>query len=68
MTIEQVKKNLNKTVLFNNPKFHMENQKYVLIGCTIRRDEQGFYYQAEIQDIRQPKAVIICRLDEIEED
>lgn len=67
MTIEQVKKNLNKTVLFSNPKLHMKNKEYTLAGCTIRRGEQGFYYQTEIQDIRQPKSVITCRLEDLRE-
>lgn len=67
MTIEQVKSNLNKVVLFSNPKLHMKNQKYTLVGCTIRRGEQGIYYQAEIQDTAQPKSVMICRLEDLEE-
>lgn len=67
MTIEQVKSNLNKVVLFSDPQLHMKNQKYTLVGCTIRRDERGFYYQAEIQDIVQPKSVMICRLENIKE-
>lgn len=45
----------------------MKNQKYTLVGCTIRRGEQGFYYQAEIQDTAQPKSVMICRLEDLEE-
>lgn len=65
MTIEQVKQNLNKTVLFSNPKLHLENEKYTLVGCIIRRGEQGFFYQAELQDINQPKSIITCGLEEI---
>ena len=57
MTIEQVKQNLNKTVLFSNPKLYLENEKYILVGCIIRRGEQGFFYQAELQDINQPKSI-----------
>lgn len=66
MTIEQVKQNLNKTVLFSNPRLHLENEKYILVGCIIRRGEQGFFYQAELQDINQPKSIIVCSLEEIE--
>ena len=66
MTIEQVKQNLNKTVLFSNPKLYLENEKYILVGCIIRRGEQGFFYQAELQDINQPKSIIVCGLEEIE--
>lgn len=68
MTIEQVKQNLNKTVLFSNPKLFIENEKYILVGCIIRRGEQGFFYQAELQDIKQPKSIIVCSLEEIESD
>lgn len=68
MTIEQVKQNINKTVLFSNPRLHLENEKYTLVGCIIRRGEQGFFYQAELQDINQPKSIIACRLEEIESD
>ncbi len=68
MTIEQVKKNLNKTVQFTNPKLYLENAKYILSGCIIRRGEQGFYYQAELTEmLKDHKCVVICRLEEIEE-
>lgn len=68
MTIEQVKKNLNKTVQFTNPKLYLENAKYILSGCIIRRGEEGFYYQAELTErFKDHKCVVICRLEEIEE-
>lgn len=68
MTIDQVKKNLNKTVLFTNPKLYLENVKYILSGCIIRRGEQGFYYQAELTEKNKDhECVVICRLEEIEE-
>lgn len=68
MTIEQVKKNLSKPVLFTNSKLFLENAEYILSGCIIRRGEQGFFYQAELTEkLKNHKCVIICRLEEIEE-
>lgn len=68
MTIENVKKNLNKTVQFTNPKLYLDKAKYILSGCIIRRGEQGFYYQAELTErFEDHECVMICRLEEIEE-
>lgn len=64
MTIENVKKNLNKPVIFKNPKLNLECS-YILTACIIRRGKQGFFYQAELQDIKQNNSVMRCGLEEI---
>jgi hypothetical protein len=66
MTDKEIKYNLNKVVIFHDPKDHTENQ-YILRAGTIRMDERGnFFYQAELQDINAPHSVRIVRLDDIE--
>lgn len=57
---------LNDKVLFSNPKLYMENREYILRAVILRKDEDGYFYQAEIQDTAQPKSVMTCRLEEIE--
>lgn len=62
MDISQVKKNLGRKVIYNETE-------YLFSGCIIRPDEQhGFYYQAELQDLKANSSVIICRLPEIKEE
>lgn len=62
MDISQVKKNLGRKVVYNGTE-------YLLSGCIIRPDEQnGFYYQAELQDLKANSSVIICALSEVKED
>lgn len=63
MDIKQVKCNLNKTVLYldiNNIK------PYILTGCIIRKNDNGFYYQAEIKDLKS-NSLLICDLSRIKE-
>lgn len=66
MTERDIKRNLNKRVRFTNKRLHIENEEYILTGATIRLGDKGFYYSAEIMDIKHQNSVIICRLDEIE--
>lgn len=61
MDISQVKKNLGRKVVYNGTE-------YLFSGCIIRPDEQnGFYYQAELQDLKANNSVIICALPEVKE-
>lgn len=67
MTEREIKRNLGKLVKFSNPKLYIEGSEYVLTGAIIRKNEKGFFYQAELQDISNENSIIICRLEEIEE-
>lgn len=58
---------LNDKVLFSNPKLYMENREYILRAVILRKNENGYFYQAEIQDTVQPKSVMICRLEDLRE-
>ena len=56
MNISEVKRNLERTVLYNGAE-------YILKGCIIRRNTTGrFYYQAELMDTKAKTA-----LDKIDE-
>lgn len=61
MDISQVKKNLGRKVVYNG-------MEYLFSGCIIRPDGHGFYYQAELQDLKANSSVIICRLHEVKEE
>lgn len=67
MKSKEAVKCLNEKVLLNNPKLYIENSEYILRAIILRKDENGYFYQAEIQDTVQPKSVMICRLEDLEE-
>lgn len=56
MNISEVKRNLERTVLYNGAE-------YILTGCIIRRGN----YQAEIKDLNANSALLYCRLEDLEE-
>ncbi len=62
MKIEDVKKNLNKAVTYKD-----NSNTYILTGCIIRKNDKGYYYQAEILDTVHGKSLIICSLDDVTE-
>ena len=65
MEIGEVKATLGKKVRFRDDRLFCDGD-YILTGCIIRRSERGqFYYQAEIQDLRQQNSVSIVALDKL---
>lgn len=64
MTPEVIKKNLNKRVQFISERAGVDSE-YILSGAIFRRNEQGFFYQAELQDVKHGRHIIIARLEEI---
>ena len=58
MDIKSVKYNLNREVIYNGAR-------YRFTGCILRLNQDGFYYQAELADLKARSSLIICRLDEI---
>lgn len=65
MDLSEVKQNLGKRVRFSDDRLFCDAD-YILTGCIIRRSERGrFYYQAEIQDLRQQNSVSIVDLDKL---
>ena len=67
MTERDIKRNLIKKVKFKNSRIYIDSE-FLLIGATIRKNDNGYFYQAELQDLNNHNSIIICRLDEIEED
>lgn len=64
MKIEEVKRSLNKTVIRSTGTGSFP---YLFTGCVLRKNDLGYYYQAEIQDPDNENSVLICRLEEINE-
>lgn len=65
MTEREIKHYLNKRVVLRNDRLRI-NGVYILTGATIRRNDSGFYYQAEVTEMRvNGKTVYICSLDDI---
>ncbi len=60
MKIEEVKQNLGKFVEFNGTK-----GVYKLTACILRRNEAGFFYQAELLDIKHGASVLVCKLEDV---
>ncbi len=60
MDIKRIKFNLNQRVLHNGTE-------YIFTGCTLRLNNEGYYYEAELRDTRARSSILICRLNEIEE-
>lgn len=64
MKIEEVKHSLNKTVIRSTGAGSFP---YLFTGCVLRKNDLGYYYQAEIQDPNNKNSVLVCRLEEIKE-
>ncbi len=61
MDIQAVKKNLNRSIVYKGVK-----DVYILTACIIRKNENGFFYQAEIKD-KNANSLIFCKLEDITE-
>lgn len=66
MNEREIKRYLNRPVRFTNPRHYIEGAEYILTGATIRKGEDGYFYQAELTDRKCKNSVMIVRLDEIE--
>lgn len=63
MELKDVKFFLNRKVIYTSRYMQCE---YILTGCTLRKNKEGnFYYQAELQDIKQNRSVLICGLEDV---
>ena len=67
MDIRDVKKNLNRKVRYTDG--YGSQSEYILSACVLRKNKKtnGFYYQAELQDIKV-KSLLYCGLETIEEE
>lgn len=65
MKAEEIKANLNKRVRYVNKQSGIDTD-YILSGAIFRRGKKGFFYQAELQDLKNNKSIMICSLDQIE--
>lgn len=66
MKPEEIRANLNRRVRYKSAKLGVDAE-YILAGAIFRRDASGrFFYQAELQDLKQNKSILICSLDDIE--
>lgn len=65
MKAEEIRANLNRRVRYRSTRTGI-NAEYMLTGAIFRRNEKGFYYQAELTDLKTNKSILICSLDDIE--
>lgn len=64
MKIEEAKANLNKRVHYSARDVDAD---FIFTGCTIRKNENGlFFYQAELQDVKNNHSIMICRLEDVQ--
>lgn len=66
MRAEDIKRALNKRVVFKSPKVCPQGAEYILSGAIFRLGDNGYFYQAELTDLTTKNSVVICSLDEIE--
>lgn len=64
MKPDEIRASLNKRIVWRSPNKE-KAREYILTGAIFRRNEKGFYYQAELQDLKA-RSVVICKLEEIE--
>ena len=62
MDLQEVKRNLNKMIVYKGTA-----DIYKLTACIIRKNEKGFYYQAEIIDTKCGHSLLYCPLEDITE-
>lgn len=65
MKIEEIKRNLNKIVHYKDSRNNIDSD-YLFTGCILRRGKNGFYYQAELQDMKSERTILICKLDDVQ--
>ncbi len=66
MTERDIKRALGKRVRLTDPKLHIAGAEYILSGAVIRRGERGFYYQAELTDVKCAHSLVYAPLENIE--
>ena len=65
MEIAEVKTALGKRVRFKDERLSVDAD-YIFTGCIIRRSNRGrFFYQAEIQDIKNKNSICIVDLEKL---
>lgn len=62
MELQQVKKNLNKMIVYKETP-----DIYKLTACVIRKDKEGYFYQAELLDTKHGRSLLYCDLKDISE-
>ena len=60
MDLDRVKYSLNQKVIHNAAE-------YIFIGCTLRLNDDGFYYEAILRDTRAHNSELVCLLRDIQE-
>lgn len=65
MKPEQIKLNLNKRVRYKNEQSGIDAE-YTLTGAIFRKDKGSYFYQAELQDVKNNNSIVICSLDQVE--
>lgn len=65
MDISEVKQNLNRKVCYSNKRMNLDRVEYILTGCILRKNENGYYYTAELKSVTQPVSIMHVELDDI---
>lgn len=56
-------KNIKKVMAYGE-KVKFKGRSYILTGCILRFEENDFYYQVELKDLKAD-SITICRLEDI---
>jgi hypothetical protein len=66
MELKEIKANLGKVVRMTDNHNYIDGL-FRLTALTLRRNDSGFYYQAEVQKLFDDKSVMTVRPDMIQE-
>lgn len=64
MNATEIKKHLNKPVIFRNKKAGIDSV-YMFTGAIFRKGSDGYFYQAELQEMNGRRTIVICSLEDI---
>lgn len=67
MTAKKAIELMNLQVVCINKRLLTQETVYVLDGLTLRKNENGYFYQAILRDIKNGNSLLVCRLEEIAE-
>lgn len=60
MEIKNAKKIIGEKVKY-------KETPYLLNACILRKNIDGYFYQAELKDLKAKSSLVICKLSEVEE-
>ena len=65
MQAKDIKNYLNNTVIYTGENPYLKGCEFILTGAIFRKNDKGFYYQAELQD-KCKNSVCMVKIEDVE--